>query len=234
MEISCNRCNQSIQAENCYCPVCGLPQLVYSADVPTGLPQPERWGEAVRDASSVDWKPALIASLKLAIPAGLLSSAISPTGSFGLIWMATAAGLAVMLYIRGQQPAWITLGAGARIGLITGLVGAWVAFGAGGLQLFVQRFFLHQSSQIDAEYSNIFITAFQQRTQQSIAGMGSADAAQAQAIFSAMQARMLSPEGHAGMWAGSIAVSSLFLLPFAVAGGALAARMQARKRQPEL
>jgi hypothetical protein len=64
--------------------------------------------------------------------------------------------------------------------------------------------------------------------------MGSADAAQAQAIYASMQSWMLSPEGHAAMWAGSIAVSSLFLLLFAVCGGALGARMQIRRRRPEV
>lgn len=234
MEITCDRCNQSIQAENCYCPVCGLPHLLYTADAPAGQPQPERWNEAVRDASSVDWKPALRWSLLLAIPAGLLSSTASPVNFLGLLWMASAAAWAVNLYMRERRPAWITMGAGARIGLVTGLLGAWMAFGASGIQLFTERFVLHHSVQIDADYSSIFISAFQQRVQQSLAGMSAADAAQAQAIFSSMQARMLSPEGHAGMWTGSIAASSLFLLLYAVAGGALAARMQARRRQPEV
>jgi hypothetical protein len=76
--------------------------------------------------------------------------------------------------------------------------------------------------------------SFQQRAQQSIEGMAPADAAQAQAIFSSMSTWMMSPEGHAGIWAGSIAVSSLFLLLFAVAGGALGARLMARTRRPEV
>src|ERR1035441_10410972 len=114
MEISCSRCHQTVQAENCYCPVCGLPQLVYATDGAPGQAQQERWNEATRDASSVDWKPALRAALMMAIPAGVLSSEASQAGHLGLIWMATAAGLAVMLYARGQRPAWITLGAGGR------------------------------------------------------------------------------------------------------------------------
>ena len=234
MEISCSRCHQTVQAENCYCPVCGLPQLVYATDGAPGQAQQERWNEATRDASSVDWKPALRAALITAIPAGVLSSEASQAGHLGLIWMATAAGLAVMFYARSQRPAWITLGAGARIGLVTGLMGAWLAFAVSGGALFVDRFILHQSSQMDADYHRIFMDSFQQRAQQSIEGMTPADAAQAQVIFSSMQTWMMSPEGHAGIWAGSIAVSSLFLLLFAVAGGALGARLLARTRRPEV
>ena len=77
MEVTCNRCHQTVEAENCYCPTCGLPQLVYAAEGPAGQAQPERWDEAVRDAATIDWKPALRAALLMAIPAlmvfGLLS-----------------------------------------------------------------------------------------------------------------------------------------------------------------
>ena len=125
MEITCTRCHQTIQAENCYCPVCGLPQLVYTAECAPGQGQPERWNEAVRDAGSVDWKPALRAALMLAVPAGLLCSMLSPVSIFGLLLMAAAAAWAVVLYVRSQRPAWITIGAGARIGLVTGVLGGW-------------------------------------------------------------------------------------------------------------
>ena len=234
MEITCNRCHQTVEAENCYCPTCGLPQLVYEADSSSGQAQPEHWDEAVKDAATVDWKPALRAALMMALPAGVLSSEASPTGHLGLLWMTAAAAWAVVLYMRSQRPAWITLGAGARIGLVTGLLAGWLAFGVSGATPFVERYFLHQSTQIDAAYFSVFVDTFQQRAQQSVAGMGTADAAQARAIFGSMQAWMISPEGHAGMWAGSIAVSSLFLLLFAVCGGALGARMLARRRRPEV
>lgn len=233
MEILCNRCHQTVEAENCYCPTCGLPQLVYATEGPAGPSQPERWNEGVRDAATIDWKPALRAALLMAVPAGILSSAASPMGHLGLIWMTAAAVWAVVLYLRSQRPAWITLGAGARIGLVTGLMGAWLAFGVSGGALFVDRYFLHQSSQIDAEYSSVFIARFHEGTQQSLAGMGQADAAQAQAIFGTMQAWLMSPEGHAAMWAGSIAISSFFLLLCSIGGGALGARMLIRRR-PEI
>ena len=225
MEITCNRCHQTVQADNCYCPACGLPQLVYSAEGVPGQAQQERGNEGVRDASTVDWKPALRAALLLAVPAGLLSSEASEAGRLGMLWMAAAAAWAVVLYLRGQRPAWITVGAGARIGLVTGLLACWLAFGVSSGQLFVQRFVLHQSSQIDAAWK-----AYVEASQQLTAQMGLGDAAQMQA----QKAWMLSPWGHAGFVAFGFAFNSVFLLLFAVAGGALGARLLARTRRPEV
>lgn len=236
MEITCARCHQTVEPDNCYCPACGLPQLVYSADAIPGQTQPDKWNEAVRDASSVDWKPAIRAALMLAIPAGLLSSTASPMSRMGLFWMAAAAAWTVVVYVRSQRPAWITIGAGARIGLVTGLLGGWLAFGASGGALFVQRFVLHQSSQIDSEWKSA-ITMNQQLAQQLTAGMAPTDASEAQAAKAEMQGFyefMLSPEGHAGWTALLLARNSLFLLLFAVAGGALGARTLARSRRPEV
>jgi hypothetical protein len=233
MEITCTRCHQTIQAENCYCPSCGLPQLVYAPDGAPGQAPPERLDEPVRDASSVDWKPGLRAALLLAIPAGLLSSGLSPVGVLGLFWMAAAAAWAVVLYVRSQKPAWITIGAGARIGLVTGLLAGWLAFSISGGTLFVERYALHQSSQIDGEWKSRVDTS-QQLTQQWTAGMNTADAAQAQATKTQIQNFMLTPEGHAGFESFGFTINAIFLLFFAAGGGALGARLLARNRRPEI
>jgi hypothetical protein len=233
MEVTCNRCHQTVQDDNCYCPACGLPQLVYAADGATVPAPSERWPEAVRDASSIDWKPGMRAALALAVPAGLLSSGISPLSGLGMVWMAGAAAWAVVLYIRSQRPAWITIGAGARIGLVTGLLAGWLAFGVSGSWLFVERVILHQSSQIDVVY-NAFVDAFREKAHDSIAGMAPPDAVQVQATIAKIQAFILSPEGHAGIWAFSLICNCVFLVLFAVGGGALGARFLARSRRPEI
>jgi hypothetical protein len=225
MEITCNRCHQDVHAENCYCPSCGLPQLVYTTDGATAQAQPEHGDGVVRDASSINWKPALSAAIKLAIPAGVLCAILSPIGIFGSFWMAVAATWAVALYMRSQRPAWITIGAGARIGLVTGLLGGWMAFGVSGGRLFIQRFVLRQASQIDANWKAI-VEASQQLTVQ----MGFSDTAQMQS----QKVFMLSPEGHASFTALSLIFNVAFLTLFAIIGGALGARMMGRSRQPEL
>jgi hypothetical protein len=233
MEITCSRCHQAVQADNCFCPTCGLPQLIYAPESSDGQAPAERWTDTVRDASVVDWKPAMRAALLLAVPAGLLSSGLSPLGFFGLFWMAAAAAWAVVLYVRGQRPAWITVGAGARIGLVTGLLAAWLAFTISGGALFVQRFVLHQSSQIDSEWKTRVDTS-QQMTQQWTAELEPSDAAEAQSIRTQVETWMLSPSGHAGIETFSLAFNAVFLLFFAAGGGALGARLLARTRRTQV
>ena len=229
MEKTCSRCHQPVEAENCYCPTCGLPQLVYgSEEEPVPGPQ-EPWREVVRDASSVEWKTALRAAAVLAIPAGLLSCGVSPVAVLGLFWMSAAAAWAVTLYVRRQRPAWITMGAGARIGLVTGVIAAALAITASGSALFLQRFVLHQGAAIDAEWKSR-VDASNQLTQQLAAQMGVLDQTQLQA----QRNLMLSPEGHAGIETFGMASNALFLLLFAAGGGAMGARLLARSRRPEI
>jgi hypothetical protein len=223
MEITCTRCHQAIESDSCYCPTCGLPQLVYTADGIPGQAPPERFSEPVRDASTVDWKRALRAAIAVAVPAGLLCSLFSPVSIFGLIWMSVAAAWAVALYLRSQGPAWITVGAGARIGLVTGLLGGWMAAAASGVTLFVMRFFLHQGKALDDTWQTIITD--QVSRQWTAAGVD------AQTII-LYKAWLLSPEGRAGSMLSAILLLVAALVFFAVGGGALGARFQARARRP--
>jgi hypothetical protein len=233
MEITCTRCHQAIHAEDCFCPTCGLPQLVYSADSEAGPAQAERWTGAIRDASVVEWKPAMRAAVAFGVPAGLLCSGVSPLAVVGIFWIAGAALCAVFTYVRRQRPAWITIGAGARIGLVTGLFATWLAFSISGASLFVDRQVLHHGAQMDAEWK-VRVDTSQQMTQQWSNGFSSVDASQAQTARAEVQAWMLSPWGRAGIEAFSLAGNSIFLLFFAAGGGALGARLLARSRRPEV
>jgi len=226
MEITCTRCHQTVQDDNCYCPTCGLPRLVYSAEGAQGLPQPEHWNEQpVRDASTVDWKPAIRAAVTLAVPAGLLCSMLSPVSIFGLFLMAMAAAWTVVLYVRSQRPAWITVGAGARIGLVTGLMGSWIAAATTGVTLFVMRFLLHQGRFFD-DFWNDFVN---QQLVQQWTSMG-VDTS----TIAMTRAWLMAPEGRAGAMLSAVLFLSVGLLFFAVGGGALGARLLARSRRPEI
>ena len=219
MEATCNRCHQSVPAESCYCPACGLPQLVYASEGGEGPAQAERWTEAVRDASQVEWRPALRAAMLLAIPAGLLSCGFSPVGLLGLFWMAAAAAWAVSLYARRQRPGWITTGAGARIGLVTGLIAGWLSFGTTGVAFFCMRFLLHQGATFDEWWASMVNQSVNQQMQTM-----SADSAS----LTAFRNLLLSVEGRAGLMLTAMLVLEVALLAFAAAGGALGARMMAR------
>jgi hypothetical protein len=224
MEVSCSRCNQTVPEHSCFCPVCGLPQLVYSTEDGTAQGQPERWNEAVRDASSVAWKPALRSALLLAIPVGALSNMLSPFSIFGMPLMGIAGAWVVILYMRSQRPAWITIGAGARIGLVTGIVGGWTAAATTGITLFAMRFWFHQGN----FYDTLWQTLTQQMSQQ-WASMG----VDAQTITE-MQQMLFPPEGRAAWLLAAVAMLATLLLLFAVAGGAIGARLLARRRRPEI
>jgi hypothetical protein len=225
MEITCTRCHQTVQADNCYCPACGLPQLVYSTEGDSGQAQPGVWNEPVRDASVVDWKPAMRAVLSLAVPAGLFCSVLSPVSIFGLLLMAVAAYLAVVLYLRGQRSTWITVGAGARIGLVTGVVGGWMSAAATGISLFAMRFFFHQGKVCDDFWQDI--VSQQINLQRETMGVDAP-------TITVLKAWLLSPEGRAGSILSAIVFLASGLLLFAVGGGALGARMLARTRRPEI
>jgi hypothetical protein len=225
MEITCRRCHRAVLPEDCYCPACGLPQLTYSTEDENGVQgQPERWNEPVRDASEVAWKPALRVVTFLAVPAGLLCSGLSPVGLLGLFWMAAAATWAVLLYVRNQQTPWITLGAGARIGLVTGILGGWTAAATTGITLIVMRFLLHKGGDIDSLWDTI---DNQMTRQWAEAGVDAHTIAQ-------YQSWLFSPEGHAGFALGMVLFLGSALLLFAVAGGALGARLSARARRRQI
>jgi hypothetical protein len=225
MEITCIRCHQTVLEEYCYCPTCGLPRLVYSGDSGQGLPQAEPGSEPVRDAGTVNWKPAIRAAVTLAVPAGLLCSMLSPIGIFGLFVMAMASAWTVLLYVRSQRPAWITAGAGARIGLVTGLMGSWMAAATTGVSLFAMRFFLHQGKFFDDFWNDLV----NQQLVQQWASMG-VDAS----TVAVTRAWLLAPEGRAGSMLSAILFLGVGLLFFAVGGGALGARLLARSRRPEI
>ena len=224
MEVTCSRCNHTVPEYSCFCPVCGLPQLVYSAEDAESEGQPERWTETVRDASSVAWKPALRSALMLAIPAGILSNMLSPLSIFGMPLMAIVGAWVVILYMRNQRPAWITIGAGARIGFVTGILGGWTAAATTGITLFVMRFWFHQGN----FYDSLWQTLTQQMSQQWVS-MG----VDVQTIAQ-MQKMLFPPEGRAAWLLAALSMLATLLLLFAIAGGAIGARILAHRRRPEI
>ncbi len=224
MEITCTRCHQAVEPGICYCPSCGLPQLVYSAEENSEQNLGELGAMPVRDAASVDWKPAMRTALALAIPAGILCSMLSPVSIFGLLLMGGTGVWAVAIYLRKTRPAWITIGAGARIGLVTGLLGSWMAACATGVTLFAMRFFLHQGNSFDDLWQKLV----NQQLSQQWASMGIDEH-----TIAMTKAWMLSPAGRAGWVLGTVSLLSAVLMLFAVAGGALGARILGRPRGPQ-
>lgn len=225
MEMTCSRCHQTVEAGASFCPSCGLPQLVYSAESAVESSQPARWEEAVRDASAVAWRPALQAVFALGIPAGVLCSFLSPVGIFGLLLMGATSIWVVSFYMRRQRPAWITLGAGARIGLATGIVGSWTAAATTGITLFAMRYWFHAGHIFD----NFWQGLVNQQLVQEWNSMG-ADAG----TVATLKGMLLAPQGRAAWVVCALTFLTAILLAFATAGGALGARLQIKRRRPEV
>jgi len=176
----------------------------------------------MQDAGMVDWKHALRVAALLAIPTGVVSNML---GFFGAFLIALTAVFVVMLYMRNRQPAWITVGAGARIGLVTGLLSGWSAIATAAISLFALRFWLHQGKAFD----DLWATLAGQQVPEQLAAAGW-DAQ----MVALQRARMLSPDGQAGWTIGILLFLATALLPFAVAGGAIGARLVVRVRRSTL
>jgi hypothetical protein len=202
-----------------------LPQLVFPDRGTTELVLAADSGEVLRDASCVEWRSALRIALLLAIPTGIFCNMLSPLGILGAILMALAANWVVMFYMRGRQPAWITMGAGARIGLVTGLLGGVAAATTTGVILFCSRFWFHQGKFFDDLWQNL---VGQQLVQQWTAmGIDAEKIAETRAI-------LLSSEGRAGWLLATVSLLMMFLLLFAVLGGVIGARVSARAHRSRL
>lgn len=222
MEVTCSRCHEAIPEQSCYCPKCGLPQLVFEREETVAPEQADRWTEAIRDAGSVDWRHALRGIVLVGVPAGILSSIGTPVSFLCLFWMAAAAAWAVTLYVKRLQPGWITVGAGARIGLVTGFLGGWTAFAVSGVWLFVMRFGMGAGAEIDKPWQSVV----SQVMEQSPAMNGDAQTA---AMAKQMSVWFLSPEGRAGCMLFGVLLLVAGLLMFSAAGGAIGARLLARR-----
>ena len=216
-----------MQQEDSYCPACGLPQIVYSDDAAASASEPDRWQDEVHGDNAVDWRMAARAILPMAIPAGILFSVLSPAGLLGLLLMGAAAAWAVALYARGPRSVRIDAHAGARLGLVCGLLAGAIAFSASGCQLLAKRYILHQGSQIDAEWKS-FVDLDAQFSNRFAGWLGTGDAAQIRAQEAQQQSWMLSPQGHAAIVIADLGFASILLALFAMAGGALGARRIAR------
>jgi drug/metabolite transporter superfamily protein YnfA len=142
-----------------------------------------------------------------------------------LLLMAVTGAWTVSLYLRRQRPAWITIGAGARLGLVAGVLGSWMAAGTTGLGLYALRYWFHSGKVID-DFWNTLVE--QQMVQQwSTMGASAPEIAAYKALF-------LSPEGRGGMMFFVLCFMVVLVLIFSVAGGALGARFLARSRRPEI
>jgi hypothetical protein len=235
LEDTCQRCHEALRGDDRYCPVCGLPQLTYLvAEMPqvaadeagargNGLGAFGGQG-AFGATDGIEWRPALNAALTLGVPAGVLCFGVLP---IGLLGMMVASAWAVSLYAKRTRPVDLTTGAGARIGLVTGLFASWLTVSLFGFGLWVSRFVLHQGG----EWDSLWLGQVEKSNQEMLAQIGAANAQSTQ-VAGTLRTLMLSAEGRAGLPLSGLMLVALILVVLAVAGGALGAKLVATPRRP--
>ncbi len=239
MNPVCIRCGESLHDTDRYCPAGGMAQLACEPASPSEEPI-----HAVASVlplvpeTGIAWRLALSAALMLGIPAGLLCSSLSAIGqSLSILWMLAAAAWAVVLYARRARPGWITLGMGARIGFLTGLIASWLTLLVNGIALWLQRFPLHQGPQLDAEWTALVARLMDQVAEinhqmASQPGYTAADAAQITQFWTSF---LTSPQGRAGFMLFAFLFAAALLLLFAILGGVLGTRLlPAARRRPRV
>ncbi|MHB8303173.1 MAG: hypothetical protein ACYDC6_10115 [Acidobacteriaceae bacterium] len=216
MEQVCYRCSATVDPEAYYCQQCGAPQVRYvprdAGDVPAAddplahslFHRPERVG-------SIDWHLAIRIALTVAMVVGILSALLA-AGS--VLWVAIGAVVVVGMYRRRQPLAVLTPRVGARIGALVGILAASIALAGNALLLVVQRFGLHQGSQIDLQLSAIVKQAADH-----------ASSMDPQAPVTTFTNFWLSAEGRIGLVLLTMAFLSVLIVLFAIAGGVLGAQM---------
>lgn len=232
MEATCQRCHEPLREDDRYCPSCGLPQLTFSpenATLATGGEPPPFYPAGSQGANTIVWRDAMKTSLLLAIPAGLMC--LAPGGSLlNVLWMTGAAVWAVSLYSKRTHASWLSSGAGAQIGLVTGLIGSWMAICAHAISLWMVRFRFHEGGQIDSLW-NTQIESWLQLEQRLLVQSGESSA-DVTSYIHLLRGFVSTPEARAAAIVGGYALIAGFLVLMAMAGGALGARFLTQPRRP--
>ena len=184
-------------------------------------------GQTTGSIQTFVWRPALKAAMILAVPAAILSSGLS---SIGLLCMAAAAAWAVNLYSKQSRTRWLTMGTGARIGLLTSILACWLTLGLDGMALWVKRFLLHQGAQIDSGFTTMVTTSFSEN-QQKVAQMGMSSPQYTQ-WMDTVRGWMLSADGRAASALFDLVLMAVFLVLFGTVGGAVGARFLKPAHRP--
>ena len=219
----CHRCGATLGASELFCPTCGSPQLKFAqqeeAEGSYGSSRPS--GKPPR-AQGISWKDAILASLLVAVPAGLLS-AVSVLSWGCCLWVVGGAMLSVVLYHRRAPGFMLETRSGVRIGAVAGLIAAYSSVIATAIWRVFARYVLHQGQAIDQFYDEVI--------KQSTALVQANPDAQAQ--WNTYVHFLMSPDGRAAYTLMNAASTSLGIILFSVIGGALGVRLLA-PRKPTL
>lgn len=216
MELVCHRCSATLEPDAFYCQNCGSPQVRFvppdaSAEPASGSPADGAMALELERGNSVQWKLAIQIAAMFGFGVGVLSSLVA-AGS--VLWVIAGAIFAIRAYRRRRPQASLARKAGARIGVLVGLLAAAVALAGNAAFLVIQRYGLHQGSLIDTQLTGIVKQAAER-----------AAAMDPQAPVASFANFWLSAEGRVGLILMTMAFLSALIILFAVIGGVLGAQI---------
>lgn len=219
MDLACHRCGATLVAHDLFCPHCGAPQLRFEPSDDQQSYSAKGSGTGLAGNQLIAWRPAVQAALIVAVPVGVLSSLLD----FGILWVLVGGFCAIALYQR--KVTIINAGTGWRIGMLVGLLAAFLSTAVDGLSLVIERYGLHRGASIDQK----LVTLTQQMTDQMV--HQNPEAAQQIPWFIHF---WLSPDGHAAVVLFMSAFAAIMMIAFSSIGGFVGARVLAARKRVSL
>jgi len=216
MELTCQRCGETLSTEVAFCPHCAAPQLRWIQPDPD---PPEAGSESQPADPSVvhrnmQWDAAIRIALLTSLVTGILCSLLS-LGT--LLWIAAGTAATIIFYRRRHPGSPVDSRFGTRIGFLFGLLTATVLTIADAGVMFLQRYVLHQGNKFDQAYTSML---------DQLAGRAPSNPA-AIAQWNALMQFWHLPEARAGLYVSSAAFLALLVIVLSGAAGAITARMSA-------
>ncbi len=174
----CPRCHADLPTEDTgeltYCPHCGAAQIVLSEELREQFEQQQLAAQystdgnaqatietepsepSLTDPTAILWPRALeLVALAGAIFAivMLLTMALPPLVLIMMLWMLGAPIILLGIYCAKNPKTRVTTGFGARLGLLSGLTTGTIFILVDVLSMFVQRFVLHKSAELDTQFA---------------------------------------------------------------------------------
>ena len=218
MDLACHRCGATIATPELFCPHCGAPQLRFEP-AEEQLPYQANGNSTGPHANQpVAWRHAVQAALVVALPLGLLSSLLD---FFDIIWV-LAGGFCVIALYQRKATALANPGAGWRIGMLVGVLAAFLSSIVDGLSIVFERYGLHRGASIDQRLAAL--------TQQMTDQMAHQNPEAVQQVPWLIHF-WLSPDGHAAVALFGSASAAVAIVALSSLSGLLGARvLGARKR----
>lgn len=224
MHEECHRCGAELEAGGASfcCPHCGSPQLHITpamsgsgedesttGTAPPPKPPAIRWNSALRSAMLV----ALVGAALFAVASWVPALTI-----FSLLWIVSAASIAIALYRHREPSLRMDASVGARIGLSVGVLMTTLLGICLAVIGVIARFRLHSMAAFDAEMTR--------RMQEQVAKAIAANPAPADIVR-----QMLSQEFRTGVMLAGLLIFAALILALSTVGGLLSGMVAVGRKQ---